>query len=58
MYFEPIKKSYYRFPSTNSIHDFDSRYYFPEKSSHTEVDTRFEAQFSNHISDRETYSKI
>jgi len=58
MYFEPIKKTYYRFPSTNSIHDFDSRYYFPEKSSLTEVDARFEVPVSNHMPNRETFSDI
>lgn len=31
MYFEPSKKSYYRFPSINSVHQMDSRNYFPEK---------------------------
>lgn len=29
MYFEPSKKSYYRFPSTN-INEIDNRYYYQE----------------------------
>lgn len=35
MYFDHSKRSYYRFPSKNSITDFDTRlsYYFPEKNS-------------------------
>lgn len=31
MYFEPSKKNYYRFPSSNSVHEMDMRFYFPEK---------------------------
>ena len=57
MYFEPVKKTYYRFPSTNNAHDLDTRYYFPEKSSHTDVDTRSVAPFSNRSLDRETYTE-
>jgi hypothetical protein len=35
MYFEHSKRSYYRFPSKNSVTDFDTQapYYFPEKNS-------------------------
>jgi hypothetical protein len=57
MYFEPSKKIYYRFPSTNSINDLDSRYYFPEKPSHTEFDTRLESAYTNRSSHRESYLK-
>lgn len=31
MYFEPSKKTYYRFPSSNSIQEMDLKYYFPDK---------------------------
>lgn len=31
MYFDPSKKNYYRFPSSNSIHEMDLKYYFPDK---------------------------
>lgn len=34
MYFEPAKKTYYRFPSANSITKMDNRMYFAEKPSH------------------------
>lgn len=35
MYFEHSKRSYYRFPSKNSVTEFDTQmpYYFPEKNS-------------------------
>lgn len=35
MYFDHSKRSYYRFPSKNSVTDFDKQmpYYFPEKNS-------------------------
>ncbi len=35
MYFDHTKRSYYRFPSKNSVTDFDTQlpYYFPEKNS-------------------------
>lgn len=55
MYFEPTKKTYYRFPSTNSIQELDSKYYFPDKPSHSEINTRFDTPFSNHISDRDSF---
>ena len=59
MYFESTtKKMYYRFPSVNSIHDLDSRYYFPEKSGTSEEDTRLEAQLTNYHPDRESYYDI
>jgi hypothetical protein len=32
MYYEqPVKKTYYRFPSQNSIRDFDEKYYYPNR---------------------------
>ena len=30
MYFEPSKKTYYRFPNTSHIYDTDYKYYYPE----------------------------
>ncbi|MDF2542835.1 MAG: hypothetical protein K0S47_2553 [Herbinix sp.] len=35
MYFESSKKTY-RFPSTNLSLDFDTKFYFPEKSQNVE----------------------
>jgi hypothetical protein len=58
MYFEPSKKTYYRFPSASSVLDLDSRYYFPEKPSHTEADTRYEASFSDRISDSDIHHDL
>ncbi len=29
MYYEPVKKTYYRFPSQSSVKDFDEKYYYP-----------------------------
>ena len=31
MLFEPSKKNYYRFPSSNSVREMDLKYYFPDK---------------------------
>ncbi len=32
MYYEqPVKKTYYRFPSRSSIRDFDEKYYYPNQ---------------------------
>jgi hypothetical protein len=58
MYFEPTKKNYYRFPSLTSVHDFDSKHYYPEKSHGTGEDTRYQEQFSNHIPNRDTFSDV
>lgn len=55
MYFEPAKRTYYRFPSANSIHDFDSRYYFPEKTHAAGEDSRYEAKASEHIDKHDDY---
>lgn len=43
MYYEPSKKTYYRFPSANSIKELDSRYYFPDKPFSSGEDIRLEA---------------
>ncbi|MHB8131675.1 MAG: hypothetical protein ACYDEX_22065 [Mobilitalea sp.] len=55
MYYEQPKKNYYRFPSTNSINDFDSKHYFPEKTHASNEDSRYEAQYSNHVDHKESY---
>jgi len=34
MRFEPYKKTYYRFPSTQSVAKMDKQMYFPEKPAH------------------------
>lgn len=47
MYFEPSKKNYYRFPSTNSIQDMDSKYYFPDKPYSSGEDIRLEEKADN-----------
>lgn len=43
MYYEPSKKTYYRFPSSNSIKEIDSRYYFPDRPYSSGEDIRPEA---------------
>ena len=48
MYFEPAKRTYYRFPSASSINEMDLKYYFPDKpydsgensSSNTEIESK------------------
>ncbi|MDD3173911.1 MAG: hypothetical protein PHF63_09650 [Herbinix sp.] len=55
MYFEPAKKTYYRFPSSSSINNLDSRYYFPEKTHSSGEDTRFESQAANYVINSEKH---
>lgn len=56
MYFEPAKKTYYRFPSTSSINDLDSRYYFPETHKPgDEDDTRFENKSHYSLKSQDQY---
>ncbi len=54
MYFESSKKTYYRFPSVNSIHKMDSKYYFPDKSYASGENIRMEAAPYHHSSDHES----
>lgn len=58
MYFEPSKKTCYRFPSAQSITKLDNRMYFPEKPSYADEDTRFENRNLGHVPERETYYDI
>lgn len=50
MYFEPSKKTYYRFPSTESIKDFDSKNYFPDKPYASGENSHFETVGATHKS--------
>jgi hypothetical protein len=50
MYFEPSKKTYYRFPSSNSITDFDNRFYFPEKTNNFDEHYKDTEQLTNSLS--------
>ena len=56
MYFEPSRKTYYRFPSSQSITDMNSRLYFPEKPSYTEEDTRLASKNVMHVPEKETHN--
>lgn len=49
MYFEPAKRTYYRFPSSNNMNNFDSRFYFPEKQHKSGEDTRLESSAADSI---------
>ncbi|NLL73106.1 MAG: hypothetical protein GX237_06215 [Clostridiales bacterium] len=42
MYFEPTKKTYYRFPSARSVARLDSQMYFPEKPSYTNESSQYQ----------------
>lgn len=55
MYFEPPRKTYYRFPSARSVNDMDSKFYFVEKPAHTEDDTRYEMPVTSRILERENH---
>ena len=58
MYFEPSKKTYFRFPSSNSIHELDSRYYFPEKTHASGEDTRLEAKSNHDVSEHDNFINV
>lgn len=53
MYFEPSKKTYYRFPSTKSIDKMDKHMYFPEKPGHDRYDTHHDHPSFSHMPERE-----
>ncbi|MDF2472977.1 MAG: hypothetical protein K0R21_759 [Anaerocolumna sp.] len=55
MYYDHSKRSYYRFPSKNSITDFETHpaYYFPEKNSVAD-DFTFNYSQNNHYNDETT----
>jgi hypothetical protein len=55
MYFEPTKRTYYRFPSSNSINDLDSRYYFPEKTHAVTEDTRYDAKATDYSAKHDNF---
>ena len=55
MLYEPTRKTYYRFPSSQSIANMDSKHYFPEKPLHTVENTRFDSKVTRHVPERETY---
>lgn len=54
MYFEPAKRTY-RFPSTNSINDYQSRFYYPDQTHASGEDTRFNSSTSHYNQERENY---
>jgi len=47
MYFEPTKRTYYRFPSNTSIQDFNTRYYYPDQPQAGD-DIRHEGNSTNY----------
>ncbi len=55
MYFEPPRKTYYRFPSARSVNDLDSKHYFSEKPSHEKDDARYEISFTSRVLERENH---
>ncbi len=58
MLYEPSRKTYYRFPSAQSISNLDSRRYFPEKPPHAREDSSYDSQATRHVPERETYYDI
>ncbi|NLL01081.1 MAG: hypothetical protein GX271_10530 [Clostridiales bacterium] len=53
MYFEPYKKTYYRFPSTKSVEKMDKRMYFPEKPAHASHETHQEYPHNSYMPEAE-----
>lgn len=58
MYFEPSKKNYYRFPSVNSVHEMDSRNYFPDKAYASGDNIRLEAKTDHSTGDSDMFMLI
>jgi hypothetical protein len=58
MYFEPTKKTYYRFPSSHSVQDFDSKYYYPEKSHESGDSAHSNSSYGRYVPNRENYYDI
>lgn len=54
MYFEPARKTCYRFPSFSSVQDFDERHYYPDKPYATGDDLRY----SSHAGECEPSSDV
>lgn len=54
LYFEPYKKTYYRFPSARTINDLDEMNYFPERPVHEDNTLRVDNHI-NHHTERQTY---
>lgn len=52
MYFEPDKKTFYRFPSQSSVQDFDAKFYFPEKPYATG-----ESIHNNHVTENRSRTR-
>lgn len=50
MYFEPTRKSYYRFPSYSSVQDFDEHHYYPDKPYASGEDLRYSSRASDYDS--------
>jgi len=57
MYFEPSKKTYYRFPSNNHNTDYETEneFYFPTNSANDEMETHAKFQQKNQSLGRQTY---
>lgn len=58
MIFEPSKKTYYRFPSSNSIHQMDSKYYFPDKPYASGENTRLVSRSESHAMEPEEFIAV
>ncbi|MDF2485038.1 MAG: hypothetical protein K0R46_1206 [Herbinix sp.] len=54
MYFEPTRKTYYRFPSHSSAQNFDERHYYPDKPYASGEDSRYTSQ----VNEQKNYSDI
>ncbi len=58
MYFEASKKTYYRFPSQNSVNEMDSKYYFPDRPYTSGENTRLEGRPANSVTERSRFAVI
>lgn len=53
MYYEPSKRTYYRFPSTKSVAKMDKQMYFQEKPAHATDDLHYYNTSNSFIPEKE-----
>ena len=53
MFFEPYKKTYYRFPSAKSVAKMDRQMYFPEKPAHAIDDSNYDRPRNSYMPESE-----
>ena len=58
MYFEPAKKTYYRFPSANSVQNYDARHYYPEQTYASGENTHYNTEVTYLDQKQDTFREL